>query len=295
MADLVTMLQRVHPQATTIYSRDLEVDTTGLPAHGRIAYSFDSRNWQAFGRFYLPCILHCHKYLIPGNAFDPSLKHYRTPEYQEIFEQIADVPMTVDFVAFMTQDSQQAIAAATVTQKSFQYMDSYSYSPSDDGCIGPDALIQVLQCGFATIPMKKVEPWASLEQGRIKWILRIKNLNHGNPIVLYNGLTPSHPVQLQDGTWTKAKYYPDAKVTQTTDIVYDVILEDSTVGSMKVDGVDAAVVGYPVPGMVHPYWGSQKVIEDVQSRYPDGGFVDVDAEQFQFTNGLVSSLFPADD
>jgi len=78
----------------------------------------------------------------------------------------------------------------------------------------------------------------------------------------------------------------------TTDKVYDVILEDPSVPSMKVNGIDVAVAGYPVPGMVHPYWGSPRVVEDVQSRHPDGGFVDVDASNFQYTaDGLISSLF----
>lgn len=286
--DLVAMLATMH----TPYARDLEIDTTGIPAHGRIFYSFDQNNWDTFGKFYLPCISHSHRHLIPGNSFDVSLKHYRTQEYNEVFDKIASVPMSVEFVAFMTLGVQQRAAAATVVQKSFQYMDTYSYSSSDDGCIGPDAVIHVKYHGkLVPSPMEYVIPGAHLAQGQIKWIIRISNLNHGNPIPLYNGLTGSHPVQLANGIWTKARYYPDAHVTTTTDIVYDVILDDPSVGSMTVNGIDAAVVGYPVPEMVHPYWGSQKVVEDVKARYPEGGFVDVDAKQFKFTNGVVSSLF----
>jgi uncharacterized protein YegL len=301
LEDLITRLRSFHGRSGTTYSRDLEIDTAGTSGHSRIEHSFDANNWHNFGKFYLLCILHCHKYLIPGNTFDPSLKHYRTPEYAEIFDKILDVPSNVEFVSFMTVGSQQAAvsaAASAVVQRAIQYVDTYtpSYSSSDDGCIGPDEKITVRWGNyFTTIPMKEIMPDTNLGRSRIKWIIRIRDLNHGNEIPLYNGLTPSHPVRGPDGRWIKAKHYPGAKMTQSTDIVYDVILDDPTVGSMKVNGIDVAVVGHPVPGMVHPYWGSQKVVEDVRSRYPDGGFVDVDAKQFQFTNGLVSSLFPVDE
>jgi len=276
----------------TPYARDLVVDTIGLPAHGRIKHSFDPSNWHTFGKFYLPCILECHEYKYPGNSFDPSLKNYRTKEYNEIFEKIASIPSSIEFVAFMKPVEHQAaasVASSAVVQQSYQSADTYSYSSSDnDGCIEPDAKITMRD--GTTKKMCDVRPGDLLETGsRIKWIIRISNLNHGNLIPLYNGLTGSHPVYHKG--WTKAKYYPDAKITYTTGIVYDVILEDPKVSSMEVNGINAAVVGFPIPNMIHPYWGSSKVVEDVQSRYPDGGFVDIDAKQFGFTNGLVSSLF----
>jgi hypothetical protein len=179
-------------------------------------------------------------------------------------------------------------AVSAVVQQSFQSEDTY-YSSSDDGCIGSDAQIVIKR---GTIPMKDVMPGDFSDESKIKWIIRVSNLNHGNPITLYNGLTGSHPVHHTSEGWIKAKYYPGAKVTLTSDIVYDVILEHKNVNSMKVNGIYAAVVGYPIKNMVHPYWGSNKVLDDVQLKYPNGGFVDVDAKQFQFMDGLVSSLFP---
>ena len=60
---------------------------------------------------------------------------------------------------------------------------------------------------------------------------------------------------------------------------------------MKVNGIEAAVLGFPVPGMVHPYYGNrEKIVSEIEVRCPDGGFVDVDARQFKFSSGLVSSL-----
>ncbi len=285
--DLVTLLYRYKSN----YSRDLEIDTTGLPKHGRIAYSFDKNNWNTFGRFYLPCISDSHQFKRPGNLFDISLKNYRTKEYEEIYEKIADIPEKIKFVSFMTSGAQREIvsaAASAVVQQSFQTADTYYSSSDNDGCIGPDALVD-------GVPMKDVLPGNRLNSGDlIKYIIRVRNLNRGNPITLYNGMTGSHPVQDRDGNWIKAKYYPHAEVTYTTNVVYDVILEDPMASSMRVNDIAVAVAGYPVPEMIHPYWGTSKILDDVKKRYPDGGFVDVDGKDFQFTNGVVSSLFSAD-
>lgn len=306
MSDLITALR--HPAPQSGYAQDLEIDTDGTPAHSRISYSFKKENWNAFGKFYLPCILHCHKYLIPGNSFDVSLKHYRTKEYEDIYNEIAGIPNSIPFVAFMApeQDRERASqASAGLINRAVSYSDSYSsytYSSSDDGCIGPDAQINIFydnksfpRTMKAIVPGDIIEG-PSGEKCKIKYIICVHNLNHGNPILLYNGLTGSHPVQDIFGNWIKAKHQENAIITLLSGqgVVYDVILEDPNVGSMRVNGIGAAVVGYPVPGMVHPYWGSRRVVEDVMtcsSAGPNGGFVNVDAKEFGYTNGLVSSLF----
>lgn len=161
----------------------------------------------------------------------------------------------------------------------------YSYSSLDDACIGPEALVTVRRGNWVTVPMKEVMPGDIIEDGKIKWIIRVSNLNRDKPIPLYNGVTVTHPVRGRDGRWI------DVSMTHTNVIVYNVVMEDRSAGSIKVDGFEVAVVGYPVPGMVHSYWDSRRVIEDIQARYPEGGFVDVDAKKFQHTNGLVSGIF----
>lgn len=302
--DLINLVARFNAAGVTNYSRDLAMDVSGTSAHSRIEYSFHKANWNNFGKFYLLCIAHCHKNLVPGNGFDPSLKHYRTAEYTRIFEQIADIPIGIPFVSFMTRSSVAARAAASASASSsvnasFRYVDSYPSSSSDDGCIGPNELVAVRTCGlYVPTPMKQVVPGDDVLVGsgsftKIKWIIRISNLNtEGEPVQLINGLTRSHPIRA-NGRWIKAGAHPDrAVITTTMDRVYDVILEDPSIPSIKVNGIDAAVAGYPIPGMMHPYWGSRKVVEDVYLRYPDGGFVDVDATHFKHKNGLVSSLFP---
>src|SRR3954465_4785530 len=100
-------------------------------------------------------------------------------------------------------------------------------------------------------------------------MLCLNNLNKGNPIGLYDGVTSSHPVYDFVKGWVKARNASFRSKTFTASVVYDVILEDPAVNSMEVEGVDVAVAGYPIPGMIHPYWGSGRVVDDVRSRYPD--------------------------
>lgn len=309
ISDLIELLVRYN----TPYSRDLKDDTDGNAAHGRIEYSIKRENWQKFGKYYLQHINHCHKYMIPGNSFDPSLKHYRTPEYVKIYNLIADIPSKISFIPFMSHSYQRAqssgntvaaaqVAAASATRvtQSFRYTDSYndscssynSYSASDDGCIGPDALIPIKRDNVEiVVPMRDIFPGDYVGGSRIKWILVLHNLCNNNSFSLYNGVTGSHPVKYKN-MWMKAKNVPDAKVEIIKGIVYDVIVEDRNQDSMLVNGNPVAVVGYPVPGMVHPYWGSNLILDDVVKHCPDGGFIHIDTINFKYDEtGAVSSIF----
>lgn len=200
--------------------------------------------------------------------------------------------MSVEFSAFMTQDTHQQQTAAAVTQNSFKYMDTYSYSSSDDGCIDPRAKVEMLYSNkYIPVQLCNLQLGDILREGKIKWILHIYDLNHGNPFLIYNELTGSHPVQDPNENWIKAKRYPNANIQQIESVVYDIVMENLTASSIKVNGINTAVAVFPIPGMIHPYWGWEKVRENLCARYPDGGFVDIQAKNFKYTNGLVSSLF----
>ena len=280
----------------TPYAKDLKVDTVEDARHGRVYYSFkNNTNWNTFGKFYLKCILHCHKHKIPGNAFDLSLQHYRTEEYEKVYSYLSGEAEKIEFVAFRAsqnvraQVSQQSRARVT---KTIQYVDTYrssSYSDDNDGCIEGNAIISLKN---GTKLMKDLQPGDELVEGKVKWIIQIKNLNQGKSFNTYNGLTKSHPV-CENGVWKPAEKYSNAlvKIMRGDDIVYDVVLDDRKVGHMLVNGIQTAVVGYPVPGMVHPYWGSSKILCDIEQRCPGGGVVNVDGRNFTITNGLVSNIF----
>ena len=291
--DLLELVKR----GRTNYAKDLKADTEKNDRHGRVAYSFEnSENWHDFGKFYIKCLLHCHKHKIPGNAFDLSLQHYKTPEYEKVYSCLAGEAEKITFVAFRAdanvreQVSQQSRARVKQT---IRYVDNYRSTSScddNDGCITGESIVD-LKNGLVT-QMKNIRIGEQLEGGTVKWIIRIKNLNNGKPFKAYNGLTRSHPVQ-ENGVWKPASKLTGAKVTEVAgnEIVYDVVLAERDAPNIIVNGLKTAVVGYPVPGMVHPYWGSNKVLDDLERVCPGGGFVDVDGKNFKETDGLVSSIF----
>jgi len=75
------------------------------------------------------------------------------------------------------------------------------------------------------------------------------------------------------------------------EIVYDVAIDDRNVDHMIVNGIKVAVLGYPVKGMVHPFWGSNLVLDELEKHCPGGGLVYVDGRNFKVKDGLVSSIF----
>lgn len=294
---LMDMLTKVQP--ITAYVRDLIIDTKGDTNHSRVEYSYESKNWDAFGRFYLLCILHCHQHLIPGNSFDPSLHHYRSSQYRTTFEKLSKVSVEgIQFHAFMCEGNEEeavaaSVSAASMMSQAFSFSDCYLPAPGEhDGCIAGDASIYIVKDDKKTkIQVKDLKTGDTCENGaRVKWIVKIHHLCNGGPVTLYNGFTPSHPV-LYKHHWIRAIDYPNAVKSTTTDPVFDIALNTPLHGHVTVNDINCAVLGYPVPGFVHPYYGSNRIIEHLQSRCPDGGIVTVDARDFSFSNGLVSNIF----
>lgn len=279
---VMSELAKRHRGVMDTYAGALARDTSGDSMHSRIEIgTLDSARWHAFGKFYNICALQCHEFLIPNNIFDVALEYYRTDAYKEIYLELSTVPDSVRFVAFIATsrqaESEQSVSRAT------QYVSQGNYgSAGDEGCIGPDELIGIWRNGLPKfVPMKDVRlSDCILFRNRlvgIKWIIRVHNLEHGRPITLYDGLTVNHPC-LDGGKWVPASQIgKETKVVPGDTVLYDVVLEDQSVPSMVVNGKSAALVGYPAlcGDSVHPYWGTQAVIHDMEARCPGGGFVDL--------------------
>lgn len=289
---LIQLLLENKSMNNSPYCNDLIEDTVKNERHGRIHYSFSNKdNWNNFGKFYLKCILHCHKYKIVGNAFDVSVQHYKTEEYQQIYSRLSGKAENIEYVAFTqpahVRNQTSAESTAKIT-KTIKYVDTYSGSSSmDDGCISPDAVI-TMKDGVKLMKDLKVGDITST--GTVKWIICITDLNGGMPFEMYNGLSKNHPVCI-DGYWIPASKQLNSHIFTTTDVVYDIVLEETNVDHILVNNIKVAAVGYPIPGMIHPYWGSNKVIEDLETHYPGDGYVSVNSSNFKYKNGLLVSLF----
>ncbi len=280
--NIMRELEKYHQGNTNTYAYDLSRDVAGDSMHSRIEVgTLDPVKWHSFGKFYNICILQCHEFLEINNIFDVSLARYRTDQYNELYAFIEKVPDQVKFVAFIDKSKQEE--ASRIVSQATSYVVNNSYGSSgDDGCIGPDELVTVQRMGKeCCVSMKDVKLTDSINGVKIKWIIQVHNLEHGNPITLYNGLSVNHPVKLggsgQSPEWIPASQVPNVttSIVPGDTILYDVVLEDQSVPFMYVNGQQAALVGYPVPGMIHPYWGTNAVINDMESKCPGGGIVDI--------------------
>ena len=284
------------------YAKDLLIDTIDdTNAHGRISHSFTSEHWTTFGKYYLKCILHCHKYKQVCNNFDVSLNHYKSDAFNNIKFALESLSTEIKYVAFTTKNEyerkQQEELAKKKVKQSVEYSQTYSYSSScddsgsseNDACIGQNELITTVD-GYKL--MKDLKIGDKLSTGTVKWIIEISNLNNNCDFNLYNGMTASHPVY-ENNKWVPASQQSNPTITTNkhNDVVYDIVLEERNVSHILVNNVKSAVVGYAIPSMEHPYWGNYKIIEDLQRRCPDGGMIKVDANKFSYINGLVSNIF----
>jgi hypothetical protein len=284
--DLIVLLKTYYDNLVvdgfTEYLKDLKIDTVKNKRHGRIHFSFENEiRWNNFGRFYIRCILHCHKYKIPGNAFDVSLKHYKTNEYNEIYNILSGKADSIPFVSFTESIQKRANQSAIANKKvlkTVKYVDCYSTSTDDDGCIDENALIQMK---MGSKKVKDLKIFDEVSTGIVKWIIKI-----------YNGLTKNHPVYIND-QWIPAKQLPNAIITVNTvkDVVYDIVLSSQDISHVIINDINTAVVGYPIPGMIHPYWGSNIIIEQLKEIAPNGGLVEVNGKDFIKRNGIIENIF----
>lgn len=346
LQDLINVVNKYKNNSLTSYPTDLEIDTNENKLHGRIYYSIkDNDKWQNFGKFYLKCIYHCHKYKIPGNAFDASIQHYKTDEYQKIYKMLVGKAEDIPFVSFTENIYERELKskqANVKVQKTLVLAESYSTASSwcndNDGCISGESLIlmkkkkekgnenmcenekgnicengNMCESGdtykdedtcesekknmheeesiYNTVEMRNLKIGDETSTGIVKWIIKISNLNYENEFPMYNGLTRKHPI-CEDDVWKYAENSnKNMTISNNIDVVYDIVLSDPNVSHIVVNGTKTAVVGYPIPGMIHPYWGNEKVLIDLEQHCPGGGIVEVDAKNFKRENGHVNSIF----
>ena len=295
----------------TAYILDLLKDLCTDPDHSRISQSVATRkDFETYGKFFLPCAINAHRRKIPFNSYDASLVHYQTPEYQETYLKILD---SCKDITYESIEQQQALSSGNYAAANYYasnsasqnravsnaYSSAYNYSTyvsssDNDGCIAPDAVVTTPDKLTTMNLLKPGDLVATDLKGNydeILYIVKIENLCGTEPIKTYNGLTPHHPVHLKD-SWIfaedaceqeQARYYP------ADTVVYDVVLKTS--GTMVVNGCVVACLGYPVPNLVHPYYGTEKVVKEIAERATNGIVTTKGSNILHDAQGLVVTLF----
>ena len=256
----------------------------------------------SFGKFYLPVLLHCHAHKIPGNTFDLSLQHYRTASFDAILYQLIRITEKVPIA--MTEEKKEAVQRAVRNARDYNMPRStdYSYDNSwsssmDDGCIDPEAMVEMRD--HSCKEMQKIKVGDELRVGKVQYILRV---HFRSDVVLYCGLTGSHPMLsdymnerhfVVERKWGRMKniYLPKhlMKTCSGGCVLYDVVTEGRM--AMIVNNHTVATLGMACDPLNHPYYGTEKVVEEIAARAVDG-IVDAYEEDFRYDpNGFISTIF----
>lgn len=297
------------------YVTDLKRDLVTDPDHAKIQEGVSTRNnFLDFGKFYIPTVINAHQKRIPLNTFDVSFKHYMTPEFNAIMKTLLALPQPPFVTLTAAEDKQAAASALTnATSRAAVSYDQggYTYDDNDnDGCIVANTWVQTGPTTYRQAFALSVGDLIRVDETSyqpITHIVVIEDLGRGKFVMTYNGLTPSHPVQMPDGSWGLARDYPLTKVAHTMDTLYDFVTAGST-GKMYIrpplEGfwetgkyvdmaqppIVCATLGVSQVGVEHPYYGTQKVIDDIKSKVGETGVLHVQGKDIRKVNDVVVSI-----
>ena len=261
---------------------------------GQIAMCFSdlAKNYNIWGRGYIPSLARAHELKLCANYKDPGLQGYASPHFKAIQAAAADLFRTELADAISKMQSAPAPAAYGGGGYGGHYRAPASaaamssmYDPSG-GCFDGDCLVTMAD--GSKKPAKfivrgdKVRSFSG-EEAEVYEIVKTKISPIAEGIIFKDGLkiTGWHPV-LIDGKWTFPNAAPWKMVATggTTamcglDIVYSFAVRaigdsKSKLHGMVVDGITVATLGHGVEGdevLSHSFYGTQKVIDAISNMY----------------------------
>ena len=242
-----------------------------------------------WGRHYLLSLKRAHLLQQCSNFKDPGLQHYGG----NLFGKIRDV---ADDIFIKIPPPEPKMKPTTAVSAPLTSMSRYHNRGAP--CFSGDSLVSLPDDTQKRVDQLVRGDSIKTPTSVCKVVCIVKtNCSEGKiDLVHLNGLgiTPWHPVRV-DGKWQ----FP-CKLAEPVEVncpaVYSFVLESSGEGIMIINDIECASLGHGLAGDVigHPYFGSNKVREDVgRMRGWENGCVelsDTDCLIKDMTTGLVSSL-----
>jgi hypothetical protein len=142
-----------------------------------------------------------------------------------------------------------------------------SFNNPSGGCFHGDC--KVLMADFTRTAIKDIVPgsivWTPSGPSRVVALVTCNTKNKSQPMSQIDGLsiTPWHPIRNKHGVWEypASLYFYTERMLQT---VYNLVLETGHI--VNVEGFDCITLGhgFTEPVAAHPYFGSQRVIDDLK-------------------------------
>lgn len=278
------------------YTRDLLVDICG-----QMSEAFSKQEWlNRWGLHYVRAISMAHMQRVCINFKDPGLQHYGGNGFRKLRDQFEKLFLSIE----PPKPSRKAPPpSVNVPQDNFACMSMSRYLDTRSVCFSGSTKIQLADCSWKNFSDLRQGDIVKTEQSTsiVRCIVKTK-LRYPLDMVKIGSIeiTPWHPMRSNSGKWAfPGDMYPVTRMS--LDAVYNVLLESEhsiIVGDnvQKVACITLAHGNSEDEVLKHPYFGTEKIDEDLQ-KCPgwDCGVVVIESCNIM-TNpetGLIDKILPS--
>jgi Mg-chelatase subunit ChlD len=309
--NLHTMILNMTAQTTDKVTKEnlndlLKNIKSGESIEGQIYKAFSNDEWyKRWGNIYLKYFMRSHQLQIASNFKDTSLQHYGGPLFKEIQTEVEDIFSTIP----VPQPSRSSQPFTGNFKQSF-YQPS---GPCVDGnglvlmADGTEKLVKHLKkgdrvfvsSGMLEIELKDDKPFRmeikEETHATIECVIKTKIPKGQLPMLTLNGMhvTPWHPIRI-NGKWDFPINVGKIDFVNC-DYIYNFVLDNHHI--MKINNIDVITLGHEIdtdPILEHPFFGTQKVIEDLKTQPGwQKGLIEINDYKPRFNNkNMIESFFP---
>jgi len=252
---------------------------------GQVKEAFsDSVAYNKWGKHYLPSLSNAHRLQMCNNFKDPGVQVYGGKLFTELRDRADDI-----FVKLPPPTPSYTSSAPVSSMGTYHY--------SGNPCFHGNCLVQLANGTQKRVNLiSKGDKVITASGKNVEVLCVVKTLipsGKTHLVELEGGLliTPYHPVHIND------KWEFPCNLAETRELpcsaVYSFVLKDEHV--MIINGVSCVTLGHNIKEetVSHPYFGSQKIIEDLQLLNGwNSGLVElVYGCLLRDTNGLVCGIY----
>ena len=262
---------------------------------GQVKLAIDSKYYQRWGEFYLDQLSRCLNQQIKPNFKDEACI-FGGEVFESIVDKASDIfdtlpPPTPSLINnnYYGSSGYGSLGLPPLSQVSAPIVMS-NYNNPDGGCIDSNCIINMFDGSFKPLSrIKKSDIIKSFDENnnivgaKVLCVVETLITSGKREYVNYNGLliTPWHPIKLalhgNDENWFLPGEVFSSYILASTSMI-TLVLENHHV--MIVNGIKCITLGHNFshhPKLKHPYYGTNKVIENLTTNFPD-----------EFYNGKIS-------
>jgi hypothetical protein len=221
--------------------------------------------YKRWGRHYLPSLARAHLLQQCTNFKDPGVQHYGGRLFRQLRDEIDDI--------FVKLPPPKPSVVPTTNAPSAPVRSMSTYHNSSNPCFH-GACTALLADGATSKPLSqlvkgdRVATTTSGGSARVVCVVRTRCAGGRAQLVELerSGLlvTPYHPVRDEEGRWRFPCELAPA-LERSCEAVYSFVLDEGH--TMVINGVECVSLGHGFgedPVVSHPYFGSARVVEDLQ-------------------------------